>query len=102
LVENMTNKPWKSYLLSKEDDSYIIAGGERQGIASGTILNVYKNGKTITNPQTGAKLELPGKRVGSIRVDYSFGEDAFSEISFVSLIDGVISDDLQNYYISDT
>jgi len=45
---------------------------------------------------------LPGKRVGSIRVDYSFGEDAFSEISFVSLIDGVISDDLQNYYISDT
>ena len=102
LVENMTNKPWKSYLLSKEDDSYIIAGGERQGIASGTILNVYKNGKTITNPQTGAKLELPGKKVGSIRVDYSFGEDAFSEISFVSLIDGVISDDLQNYYISDT
>ena len=102
LVENMTNKPWKSYLLSKEDDSYIIAGGERQGIASGTILNVYKNGKIITNPQTGAKLELPGKRVGSIRVDYSFGEDAFSEISFVSLIDGVISDDLQNYYISDT
>ncbi|MDC0030225.1 CsgG/HfaB family protein [Pseudomonadota bacterium] len=102
LVENMTNKPWKSYLLSKEDDSYIIAGGERQGIASGTILNVYKNGKIITNPQTGAKLELPGKRVGSIRVDYSFGEDAFSEISFVSLIDGVISDDLENYYISDT
>jgi len=102
LVENMTNKPWKSYLLSKEDDSYIIAGGERQGIASGTILNVYKNGKTITNPQTGAKLELPGKKVGSIRVDYSFGEDAFSEISFVSLIDGAISDDLQNYYISDT
>ena len=102
LVENMTNKPWKSYLLSKEDDSYIIAGGERQGIASGTILNVYKNGKTITNPQTGAKLELPGKRVGSIRVDYSFGEDAFSEISFVSLVDGAISDNLQNYYISDT
>lgn len=102
LVENMTNKPWKSYLLSKEDDSYIIAGGERQGITSGTILNVYKNGKIITNPQTGAKLELPGKRVGSIRVDYSFGEDAFSEISFVSLIDGVISDDLKNYYISDT
>lgn len=101
LVENMTNKPWKSYLLSKEDDSYIIAGGERQGIASGTILNVYQNGKIITNPQTGAKLELPGKRVGSIRVDYSFGEDAFSEISFVSLIDGVISDNFENYYISD-
>lgn len=101
LVENMTNKPWKSYLLSKEDDSYIIAGGERQGIASGTILNVYKNGKIITNPQTGAKLELPGKRVGSIRVDYSFGEDAFSEISFVSLIDGAISDNFENYYISD-
>jgi len=102
LVENMTNKPWKSYLLSKEEDSYIIAGGERQGISSGTILNVYRNGKVITNPQTGAKLELPGKKTGAIRVDYSFGEDAFSEISFVSLIEGEISEDLQNYYISDS
>ena len=101
LAENMTNKPWKSYLLSKEEDAYIIAGGNRQGILPGANLIVYKKGRMIKNPQTGAMLELPGKRAGSVRVDYSFGEDAFSEISFVTLIDGEISDDLQNYYLSD-
>lgn len=101
LSENMTNKPWKSYLLSKEEGAYIIAGGNRQGILPGANLIVYKKGRMIKNPQTGAMLELPGKRAGSVRVDYSFGEDAFSEISFVTLIDGEISDDLQNYYLSD-
>ena len=101
LAENMTNKPWKSYLLSKEEGAYIIAGGNRQGILPGANLIVYKKGRMIKNPQTGAMLELPGKRAGSVRVDYSFGEDAFSEISFVTLIDGEISDDLQNYYLSD-
>jgi|TARA_B110000503_G_scaffold74286_1_gene114725 curli biogenesis system outer membrane secretion channel CsgG len=102
LVENMTNKPWKSYLLSEEDGSYIIAGGSRQGIALGSILNVYKKGKIILNPQTGATLELPGKKIGAIRVDGSFGEDDFSEISFTTLIEGSITEELQNYYISNT
>jgi len=101
LVENMTNNPWKSYLLSKEDDMYIIAGGEGQGISAGTKLNVYKKGKKIKNPQTGALIELPGKLAGHIEVLYSFGEDAFSEISFTSLVDGSISEALDNYYVSD-
>lgn len=100
LTENMTNKPWKSYLLSKEDGLFIIAGGPRQGIMTGSTLVVYKKGKTIKNPQTGAMLELPGKRVGSVKVEYSYGEDDFTEISFVSLVSGSISDDLQTYFLS--
>jgi len=101
LVENMTNSPWKSYLLSEEDEMFIIAGGEAQGISAGTILNVYKKGKKIKNPQTGALIELPGKISGQIKVLYSFGEDAFSEISFTSLVNGSISESLEEYYISD-
>ncbi len=101
LVENMTNKPWKSYILSKEDGLFIIAGGEKQGIKIGTSLVVYKKGKSIKNPQTGAMIELPGKKVGLITVNNSFGEDAFSEISFASLIEGELSDDFEQYYISD-
>ena len=101
LVENMTNKPWKSYILSNEDGSYIIAGGEKQGIKSGTNLIVYKKGKTIKNPQTGAMIELPGKKAGTLNVVYSFGEDAFSEISFTTLVEGEIGDNFEQYYISD-
>jgi curli biogenesis system outer membrane secretion channel CsgG len=101
LVENMTNKPWKSYILSKEDGLYIIAGGEKQGIQIGSKLIVYQKGKTIKNPQSGAMIELPGKKVGTISIESSFGDDEFSEISFATLDDGELSDDFSNYYISD-
>lgn len=101
LVENMTNSPWKSYVLSKEDDLYVIAGGQAQGISAGTKLVVYKKGKKIKNPQTGAMIELPGKQVGHLEVAYSYGQDDFSEISFASLVDGLINEDFGNYYVSD-
>ena len=37
-------------------------------------------GKTIKNPQSGAMIELPGKKVGTISIVSSFGDDEFSEI----------------------
>ena len=101
LVENMTNSPWKSYVLSKEDGMYVIAGGNAQGIAVGQSLVVYKKGKKIKNPQTGAMIELPGKKVGSLQIAYSYGEDDFSEISFANLTDGSIGEDFENFYVSD-
>ena len=101
LVVNMTNSPWKSYILSEDDGMYIIAGGEGQGLSAGTNLKVYKKGKKIKNPQTGSWIELPGKFVGNIKVLYSYGEDDFSEISFTSLVDGSITENFENYYVSD-
>ncbi len=101
LVENMTNKPWKSYLLDEEDGTYIISGGASQGLQVGTILYVYENGRKIKNPQTGAIIMLPGKKVASIEILTSIGEDEFSELSFVSLTSGSISKSLENYYVSD-
>ncbi len=72
LVENIINKcmdkPWRSYFLSIEDGSYIISGGASQGLASGDVFTVYKKGKTVTNPQTGLKIELPGTKVGTVSV----------------------------------
>tara|TARA_B100000242_G_scaffold16762_1_gene10319 strand:- start:4918 stop:5862 length:945 start_codon:yes stop_codon:yes gene_type:complete len=99
LIEKLTDKPWKSYFLSKEDDLYIIAGGEKQGLSAGRNLYVYKKGKTIKNPQTGGMIELPGTKTGSIKVLYSVGEDEFTEISFVKLNDGAVEENLENYYI---
>lgn len=101
LVENMTNKPWKSYLLAKEEGDYIISGGPSQGLAPGKQLVVYENGRVVENPQTGAKVSLPGKRVATIEVLTSFGEDEFNEISMVSVVSGSISKSLDSYYVSD-
>lgn len=101
LAENMSNKAWKSYILAKEDDLFIISGGPSQGLTPGARLVVYENGRTVKNPQTGAMITLPGKQVAGIEVVTSVGEDEFNELSFVQLVSGSITKAFDNYYISD-
>ncbi|MFT5704997.1 MAG: curli biogenesis system outer membrane secretion channel CsgG [Shewanella sp.] len=101
LVENMTAKPWKSYFLSNEDGTYIISGGEAQGLSQGMELIVYQNGKQVKNPQTGGLISLPGKKIGKIQVLSTYGDDEFEQISFVDVVEGSVNDDLSKYYLSD-
>lgn len=104
LVENIINKcmdkPWRGYLLSVDDGNYIISGGASQGIEAGQSFVLYKKGKTVTNPQTGIKVELPGTKVGSLTVTASMGDTPESEISFCTYEGTPVSEeDLLNYYI---
>lgn len=101
LVENMTNKPWQSFLLSQQNGQIIMSGGKSQGIRPGLRLFVYLIGERIKNPQTGAMITLPGRRVAEVQVISSFGEDEFNELSFVSIVSGEISRPLGDYYLSD-
>tara|TARA_R110002072_G_scaffold86438_1_gene195030 strand:- start:929 stop:1909 length:981 start_codon:yes stop_codon:yes gene_type:complete len=100
LVEKMTKKPWKSFLLQEQDGLYIMAGGASQGLEPGMTLAVFKNGQDIVNPQTGATITLPGQKVGTITVASSVGDDEFNELSFVSLSSGKIDQSLDQYYIA--
>ena len=106
LVENIINKcmdkPWRSYILSVEDGSYIISGGASQGIVAGDKFTLYKKGKTVKNPQTGMNVELPGTKIGEVTVLASFGDTPETELSFCSY-DGEAIDveNLNNYYIMD-
>ena len=106
LVENIINKcmdkPWKSYILSVDEGAYIISGGASQGLAAGDVFTVYKKGKTVTNPQTGLKIELPGSKVGAVTILQSIGDTPETEISFCSFEgNGIDVNALENYYISD-
>lgn len=106
LVENIINKcmdkPWRSYILSVEDGTYIISGGASQGLSVGDVFVVYRKGKVVKNPQTGISIELPGTEVGSVTVLQFVGDTPETEISFCSY-DGeaVDVDKLSDYYISD-
>ena len=106
LVENIINKcmdkPWKSYILSVEDGTYIISGGASQGLVAGDKFNVYKKGKVVKNPQTGMDVELPGTKIGEITILSSFGDTPETELSFCTY-EGEILDveNLMNYYIMD-
>ena len=101
LIQTMTAAPWRSYLLSFEDGSYFIAGGSSQGLKPGLRLVVYKKGKQVKNPQTGALIELPGKVAAQIQIQSTFGDDEFNEISLASIVSGVISTDLNEYYVEE-
>ena len=106
LVENIINKcmdkPWKSYILAVEDGTYIISGGASQGLTANDIFTVYKKGKTVTNPQTGIKIELPGTKVGTVTVLQSTGDTPETEISLCSYEGEEVNvNDLTDYYISD-
>lgn len=106
LVENIINKcmdkPWRSYILSVDDGTYIISGGASQGLATGDSFIVYQKGKTVKNPQTGLNIELPGQKVGTVSVLTSYGETPESEISFCSYAGETLDlENLGNYYISD-
>lgn len=106
LVENIINKcmdkPWKSYILSVEDGTYIISGGASQGLVAGDKFTVYKKGKVVKNPQTGMNVELPGTKTGEITIISSFGDTPETELSFCSYEgDAIDLENLVNYYIMD-
>lgn len=102
IVAKCMNNPWRSYLLSVEDGSYIISGGASQGLVAGDKFNVYAKGKTVKNPQTGMNVELPGTKVGVVTVVSSFGDTPETELSFCSYEGEAIDvENLSNYYIMD-
>lgn len=104
LVENIINncmdRPWKSYILSHDENGIIISGGKSQGIKLGDVYEVVQKGKSVKNPQTNMIIELPGKTVGKISVEFSGGDNPQSEFSMVSFVEGSIDPkNLNNYYI---
>ncbi|MCQ2183126.1 MAG: CsgG/HfaB family protein [Bacteroidales bacterium] len=106
LVENIINKcmdkPWKSYILSADDGTYVISGGASQGLSAGDTFNVYKKGKVVKNPQTGLDIELPGSLIGKVSVIQCIGDTPETEISFCNYEGNDIdTENLLNYYISD-
>ena len=106
LVENIINKcmdkPWKGYILSKEEDNFVISGGTSQGINTGDVFNLYLRGKQIKNPQSGMMVELPGKKIGTMTVLMSVGDVPENEVSFCTYEgEDIDLEKLENYYVSD-
>jgi curli biogenesis system outer membrane secretion channel CsgG len=90
LVENLLEKPWRSFVLAYQDGNYIIAGGRSQGIREGDLFGVYRKGNRVLNPQTNMYIELPGTLLGTIKVQNLVGKDPSNEICMCSVQNGTI------------
>ena len=96
------DRPWKSYFLSYDENGIIISGGKSQGLKVGDVYDVFQKGKSVKNPQTGMLIELPGKLVGKIKIDFTGGENPQSEFSMSSFTEGSIEkQNLSNYFIKE-
>ncbi len=106
LVENIINncmeRAGRSYFLNYDENGIIISGGKSQGLAVGNTFAVFEKGKSVKNPQTGMMIELPGKRVAGIKINFVGGENAQNEFAMVDLTDGTVDKEkLENYYITE-
>lgn len=108
LVENIinkcTDKPWRTFFLSYDSDTQLIAGGASQGIKVGDTFAVKTKGKKVKNPQTGVMIELPGKQIGTVTVTATSGDTPETEFSFVSFSgnnETVDANKLTDYYIEE-
>ena len=107
LVENIinksTDKAWRTYFLSFEDDAVLIAGGASQGIEVGDIFTIKSKGRMVKNPQTGLMIELPGKQLGTVKILATGGDTPETEYSFVEVSSNNIIDvdKITEYYIEE-
>ena len=95
LVNELNGRPWQTYFLSADHGRYFVAGGKSQGLKPGMTFAVMTQGEKIKSPQTGFLITLPGKEVGELRIDSTFGETESTEGSTASLVAG----SLQGYGI---
>jgi hypothetical protein len=102
VINNLMDRPWRAYFLAIDNEDIFITGGATQGVSVGDVFLVKEKGKSVKNPQTGIKMELPGKVIGKIRVTFTGGETPESEFSLVQFIEGQIDENnLLNYYIEE-
>lgn len=88
VIKNLLARPWRSYVLSIDDNSVIIAGGKIQGVKVGDLFGVYRKGESVKNPQTGMMIELPGSKIATIRVTSQFGSTYSNEGSQCEIVKG--------------
>lgn len=102
IVSNLLEKPWRSFILDYSNNSYIVSGGKTQGIQVSDEFDVFKKGKTVKNPQTGMMVELPGARLGKLRVESVAGDTPQNEVSVCKVVSGNIPQaDFANLYIQE-
>lgn len=104
IMENMLDKPWRSYILGYEEGNLMTSGGKSQNIRIGDTFNVMKMGKKVKNPQTNMMITLPGKKVATLEIVTTLGETPDTEVSIASIKNGnlnayIASKDFSQLYI---
>lgn len=87
----MLQKPWSADILAYEDGLLHFSGGKSQGVREGMTFHLVAQGKTVRSQTTGADIQLPGKVIGTLRVESLFGDSELREGAAGILIEGSVA-----------
>lgn len=91
LSNEISARPWQTYILKAEGNRLFLGGGKAQGVKPGMQFSVNTQGEQIKSPQTGSMITLPGQVVAQVRVDALFGDNDLNEGSVASVVSGSVS-----------
>ena len=83
IVGRMETVPWQGYVLSEENGTVWITGGQDLGMRRGMQFNVTTLPKQVTAPN-GKVYAIPGQTKGALRV-----EEVMPDISQASMLHGI-------------
>lgn len=69
IIATLGSQPFRARVAAVEGKTIIINAGTNRGVTEGMVLNAMKQGKTITDPDTGLPLEVSFTKVGAVKVD---------------------------------
>ena len=91
LSNEISARPWQTYILKAEGNRLFLGGGKAQGVKPGMHFSVNTQGEQIKSPQTGSMITLPGQVVAQVRVDALFGDNELNEGAVASVISGSVA-----------
>jgi curli biogenesis system outer membrane secretion channel CsgG len=68
IVQAMAKVPWSTTVAAFDEGKVYLSAGAAQNLKAGTTLHVYRKGKALTDPDTGALLEVLMTSVGTIQI----------------------------------
>ncbi len=106
IIQNLLDRPWRSYILGYEDGNVIIAGGRAQNIKEGDRFQVIQEGKKVKNPQTNMMITLPGKHIATLQSLTLMGDSPESEVTLCQIVSGdlspfLVSKDFSGLYVQE-
>lgn len=88
MTNELSGRPWETYILKAEGARIFLGGGKSQGIKPGMTFSVQTKGEKIKSPQTGAEITLPGQTIAQLRVESLFGDSELDEGAIASVVSG--------------
>jgi len=90
ILNTLVDRTWEGRIVHVEGGQVFINAGEHTGLNVGDMLAVIQPGKKVKNPASNAMIQLPGEKVGTLKIVSFFGESEVEEGSVCEVVTGPV------------